>query len=77
MTIAGLTSYFVYVVLSIYATDAMATPLFGSLNVGMTLGLAQFAVTYVWTALYVRYATRRLDPIAADLKARLVGEEPA
>lgn len=77
MTIAGLTSYFVYVILSIYATDAMATPLIGSLNVGMTLGLFQFLVTYVWTALYVRYATCRLDPISADLKARLVGEEPA
>lgn len=77
MTIAGLTSYFVYVVLSIYAPDAMATPLFGSLSIGMTLGLAQFAVTYGWTALYVRYASRHLDPIAADLKARLVGEEPA
>ena len=47
--IAGLTSYFVYVVLSIYATDAMATPLFGSLNVGMTLGLAVFIpAAYRW-----------------------------
>ena len=77
MTVAGLTSYFVYVILSIYATDAMATPLIGSLNVGMTLGLFQFLVTYVWTAIYVRYASRRLDPISADLKARLVGEEHA
>ncbi|NHB84399.1 DUF485 domain-containing protein [Tessaracoccus sp. HDW20] len=77
MTVAGLASYFVYVILSIYATEAMAKPLFGSLNVGMTLGLFQFLVTYVWTAIYVRYANRRLDPIAADLKARLVGEEHA
>ena len=77
MTIAGLASYFVYVIASIYATDAMATPLIGSLNVGMALGLFQFVVTYAWTAIYVRYASRRLDPIAADLKARLVGEEPA
>jgi len=77
MTIAGLASYFVYVILSIYATEAMAKPLIGSLNVGMTLGLFQFLVTYVWTAIYVRYANRRLDPIAADLKARLVGEEHA
>ncbi len=77
MTIAGLASYFVYVIASIYAPDAMATPLIGALNVGMALGLFQFLVTYVWTALYVRYATRRLDPIAADLKARLMGEELA
>lgn len=71
MTIAGLTSYFVYVVLSIYAVDAMATPLVGSLNVGMALGLAQFAVTWIWTAAYVNFASKRLDPTATALKDRL------
>lgn len=71
MTIAGLASYFVYVVLSIYAPAAMATPLIGSLNVGMTLGLAQFAVTYGWTAAYVNFANKRLDPTASALKAKL------
>lgn len=71
MTIAGLTSYFVYVVLSMFAVDFMAQPLFGALNVGMVIGLAQFAVTWIWTALYVNYANRRLDPISSDLKARI------
>ncbi|MFP5415526.1 MAG: DUF485 domain-containing protein [Actinomycetes bacterium] len=71
MTVAGLTSYFVYVVLSIYAPGFMARPFLGALNVGMTLGLFQFLVTYVWTALYVNYATKRLDPTATALKAQL------
>ena len=71
MTIAGLTSYFVYVVLSIYATGLMATPLIGALNLGMVMGLAQFAVTWIWTAAYVNFATKRLDPTSAALKARL------
>lgn len=71
MTIAGLVSYFTYVVLSIYAAPMMAAPLFGSLNVGMTLGLAQFAVTWIWTAVYVNFATKRLDPTSTALKARL------
>ena len=71
MTIAGLVSYFVFVVLSIYAVDFMATPLIGQLNVGTTLGLAQFAVVYVWTFLYVRFMTSRIDPIATGLKATL------
>lgn len=71
MTIAGLVSYFVYVVLSIYAPGAMAQPLFGALNVGMTLGLAQFAVTYVWTYLYVNFANKKLDPTSNALKAKL------
>ena len=77
MTVAGLASYFVYVVGSIYATDFMARPLFGALNVGMVAGLAQFAVTWIWTAAYVKFATRRLDPVAAQLKTRLENEVPA
>ena len=71
MVIAGLVSYFTYVLLSIYAVDFMATPLIGHLNVGTTLGLAQFAVVYVWTFLYVRFMTSRIDPIATGLKATL------
>ncbi|WP_347348494.1 DUF485 domain-containing protein [Nigerium sp.] len=77
MTVAGLTSYFVYVLLSIYAVDAMAKPLIGSLNVGMALGLFQFVVTYAWTAIYVNYASKRLDPTAQALKARLESGEIA
>ncbi len=71
MTIAGLASYFVYVVLSIYATAFMAQPFIGAINVGMTIGLAQFAVTWIWTAAYVNFATKRLDPTSTALKAQL------
>lgn len=71
MTIAGLVSYFTYVLLSIYAVGFMATPAIGAINVGTLLGLAQFAVTYLWTAAYVRFANRKLDPTANALKARL------
>ena len=71
MTIAGLSSYFVYVLLSIYATDFMSTPLTGALNIGTVLGLFQFVVTWTWTALYVRFANKRLDPAAAAIKSRL------
>ena len=73
MTIAGLASYFVYVVLSIFLPEFMGRPLFGALSIGMTLGLLQFAVTWVWTALYVRFADKRLDPISTKLKADLEG----
>lgn len=71
MTIAGLTSYFVYVVLSIYATSLMAIPVLGSFNLGMLLGLAQFAVTWIWTAAYINFANKKLDPTSAALKAKL------
>nr|NLI50591.1 DUF485 domain-containing protein [Propionibacterium sp.] len=73
MTIAALASYFTYVVLSIYAVPVMKQPLFGmaGINVGIALGLAQFAVVWIWTALYVRFANNRLDAAAAALRARL------
>jgi len=73
MTIAGLAAYFVFVVLSIFAPDFMGRPLFGSLSIGMTIGLAQFAITWIWTAIYVNFASKRIDPISTKLKSRLEG----
>ena len=71
MTVAGLVSYFTFVLLSIYAVDFMATPLFGSLSVGMTIGLLQFAVVYAWTFIYVNFANKRLDPVSGALRNKL------
>lgn len=71
MTIAGLVSYFVYVVLSIYAPGLMGKMAFGSVNWGTIIGLLQFAVTWIWTAIYVRFADSKLDTEAAALKAQL------
>jgi len=65
--------YFVYVLLAAYAHDFMATPVFGSVNVGLLLGLGQFVTTFVITMAYVRYANRRLDPLAEKLRAELEG----
>ncbi|CAM2966151.1 DUF485 domain-containing protein [Skermania piniformis] len=68
-----LTWYFVYVLLGAYAHDFMATKVFGNINVGLLLGLAQFLTTFAITGLYVWYAGRRLDPLAADLRAEMAG----
>lgn len=77
MTVAGLASYFTYVILSIYAPALMGTPALGALNWGSLIGLAQFAVTWIWTAIYVRFANHRLDSAAAELKAQLEKRNPA
>lgn len=73
MTAAALVSYFTYVVLSIYAVDFMAQPLFGleGINLGIGLSLVQFAVVWTWTAIYVRYMDKRVDPTAGSLRTRL------
>jgi uncharacterized membrane protein (DUF485 family) len=68
MTVAFLAWYMLYVLLSIFAPEFMATEVFGSINVGILLGLGQFASTALITWLYVRHANRSLDPLAEQLR---------
>jgi uncharacterized membrane protein (DUF485 family) len=49
----------------------MARPVSGGITVGLLVGLAQFASTFALTAAYVRFARRRIDPLAAQIRADL------
>ena len=71
MTAAFLAWYFLFVLLSVFARDFMATPVWGNLNLGMIMGLLQFVTTFLITWLYIRHASKNLDPIAAELRAEL------
>jgi uncharacterized membrane protein (DUF485 family) len=73
MTALFLLWYVAYVLLASYARDLMATPVLGGINLGLVIGLAQFATTFALTAAYVRFARRRLDPLAAQLRERVEG----
>ena len=64
---AALVWYFLYVGLAAYASDFMGQKLFGNINVGLVMGLLQFVSTFGITALYVRYADKKLDTAAAAL----------
>ena len=75
MTAFFLVWYGLYVVLGAFATDFMATPVFGNVNVGLLLGLGQFITTFVITGLYVRFANKELDPRAEAIRAELESEE--
>ncbi|MGR6966897.1 DUF485 domain-containing protein [Geodermatophilus sp. URMC 61] len=77
MTVAFLAWYLLYVLLSTYAPDFMATPVFGNVNLGILLGLAQFVTTFVITHLYVAHANKRTDPIADEMRNRLEHHEYA
>jgi uncharacterized membrane protein (DUF485 family) len=68
MTAAFLLWYLAYVLLASYARDVMATPVSGGITVGLLVGLAQFASTFALTAAYVRFARRRIDPLAARIR---------
>ena len=61
--------YLAYVLLAGYAPEFMATPVFGRVNVGLLIGLAQVATTFIITMVYVSYANRRLDPLAEEIRA--------
>lgn len=73
-TVAFLAWYFSYVLLSTYAEEFMSTPVIGYINIGLLLGLAQFATTFLLTWLYVRHANRNLDPLASKMRAELEGD---
>jgi uncharacterized membrane protein (DUF485 family) len=68
MAAAFLLWYLAFVLLASYARDLMATPVLGEINLGLVLGLAQFVTTFALTAGYVRYARKRLDPLAAQIR---------
>jgi uncharacterized membrane protein (DUF485 family) len=65
--------YFAYVLLSVFATDFMATKVWGNINVGLLIGLGQFVSTFVITGIYVRFANSELDPRAETIRHELEG----
>lgn len=67
--------YAVYVLLGAYAHDFMAQPVFGSVNLGIVLGLGQFVTTFLITSIYVMYANRKLDPKAQALRTEFEAQE--
>lgn len=62
--------YLTYVLLSAYAPDFMGHRFVGSVNVGLALGVAQFASTIAITFGYARFARNRIDPQIADIRTR-------
>lgn len=71
MAASFLAWYFAFVLLAAYAPEFMATPVFGTINLGLLLGLAQFVTTFAITMWYVRFANAKLDPEAEALREQL------
>lgn len=71
VAIGFLVWYFVYVLLAAYAHDFMSIKVWGSINIGLVLGLLQFVTTFGITTWYVTFANRKLDPQAAVIRTRL------
>ena len=66
-TVAFLTWYLLYVVMSMWASDFMSKEIVDNINVALVFGLLQFVTTFLLAWLYSRYSTARLDPLARSL----------
>jgi uncharacterized membrane protein (DUF485 family) len=73
VTVGFLVWYFLFVLMSAYAPDFMATKVIGNINVGIIFGLLQFVSTFAITTWYVRWADREFDPTADALRERIEG----
>ncbi|GAA1474536.1 DUF485 domain-containing protein [Corynebacterium felinum] len=70
-TIAFLAWYIFYIVTATFATDFVQTKIYGAINIGMVLGLAQFFTAGVITWVYVRFADNKIDPATEAIRATM------
>ena len=73
-TVAFLTWYLLYVLMSNWATGFMDTQLIGNINVALVFGLLQFATTFLLAWVYSRFSNARLDPLARTLDEDYIAE---
>ena len=66
-TIAFLSWYLLYVVLSNWAHDFMSTKVVGNINIAIVFGILQFVTTFVLAWMYSRFSIAKLDPLARKL----------
>jgi uncharacterized membrane protein (DUF485 family) len=71
LTAAFLAWYGLYVLLSAYARGFMSTKVVGHINIALIFGLLQFVSTFLIAWAYARYADRKIDPLADELRARM------
>ncbi|MDN5915762.1 MAG: DUF485 domain-containing protein [Pseudonocardia sp.] len=73
VTAAFLAWYLLYVLLASFAPGFMATKVLGNINIGLIFGLLQFVSTFAITIAYVRFADRKLDPLAEKIRDEVEG----
>ncbi|WP_326641421.1 DUF485 domain-containing protein [Streptosporangium sp. NBC_01755] len=74
MTAAFLAWYLLYVVLSGWARDFMGAKVLGNINVALIFGLLQFVSTFGIAWAYSRFAEKKLDPLADEIRHKVEGK---
>ena len=73
MSVAFFVWYLVYVLMATHMPDLMGKPVFGSVNVGVIFGIAQFVTTFLITWIYIKYANKNIEPRAAAIRQKMEG----
>lgn len=68
LTIAGLVWYVGFVLVATFMPDLMGTTVFGSVNLGILLGIAQFVTTFAITWWYISFANNKLEPLQSEIR---------
>jgi len=76
-TVAFLLWYALYVILSAYARGFMSIKVVGNINLALIFGLLQFVSTFLIAWAYTRWADRRFDPLAGQIREEIEGGERA
>lgn len=69
--------YCFYIGMSAFARNVMEIRLTGNINLGLLLGVLQFASTFLLAWVRTRYSRRALDPLADRLRAEIDGRPRA
>jgi uncharacterized membrane protein (DUF485 family) len=73
-TVFFLIYYMALNVLAGTSPDLMGTKLFGEFTFGYLFALSQFVMAFVVAWVYSRWAATRMDPLATDLREKLLRE---
>lgn len=71
VTVAFLAWYLFYIVTATFAVDLVETRVYGAINLGMVLGLAQFATAGLITWAYVHFADNKIDPATEAIRQKM------
>jgi uncharacterized membrane protein (DUF485 family) len=74
-TIFFLTYYMALNVLAGTAPDLMGKKVFGQFTFGYLFALSQFLMAFVVAWVYSRWAATRIDPLATDLREKLLRQQ--
>ena len=75
VTIFFLVYYLALPILAGAAPDLMGTRLLGQFTVGYLFALSQFLMAFVVAWVYARWAASRMDPLASDLRQKLLRQQ--